>query len=374
MVCVPGLDFGATEGARSDFHVLRSRTHFGRYQGRRVQFLCFALLDLFSTVLRASSPIFMVWATRLIFSGTKGVVLMFCSPELIFGDSEGVGSHFHVLCTRTHFGKCRVRRAPIACFAHSDAFSMVPRASGPAFMFGAPRIIFDGTEGTRSSFLVLLSRTHFQRYRGRRVIFSCFALPESFSAEPRASGLVFMFCAPRIVFNGSEGVWPRFQVLRPRTRFGRYRDRWVPFSYFALSDLFGAVLRALGPVIMFCVLGLVFDGTEGVGSRFDVSRSLTLFGRYRGRRVPFLCFSLPDHFWAAPRAPGSVFMFCAPHLGLYRGRRAPFSCFELPNSLWVVPSASSPVFIFSSPGIVWGGTKEVGSRFDVLRSRTHFWR
>jgi hypothetical protein len=60
-----------------------------------------------------------------------------------------------------------------------------------------------------------------------------------------------MFCAPGVVFGGNKGVG-------------------VPFSCFALPDSFSAVPRASGPVFMFCVPGLIFGGTEGVGSRFDV--------------------------------------------------------------------------------------------------------
>jgi Plant mobile domain len=40
----------------SRFHVLRAPTHFRRYRGRQVPFSCFALLDSFSAVPRASGP------------------------------------------------------------------------------------------------------------------------------------------------------------------------------------------------------------------------------------------------------------------------------------------------------------------------------
>jgi hypothetical protein len=117
----------------------------------------------------------------------------------------------------------------------------------------------------------LRSRTHFRRYRRRRVPFTCFALPNSFSAEPWASGSVFMLCAPELNFGGTEGVGSRFHVLHSRTRFP-------------------AVPRASGPDYMFCAPGLIFGGTEVVGSLFHVLHSLTHFQRYRGRRVPFSCF------------------------------------------------------------------------------------
>jgi hypothetical protein len=98
--------------------------------------------------------------------------------------------------------------------------------------------VFGGTEGVLSLFHVLRSRTRFRRYRGCRLPFSCFALPDSFSAVPRASGPVFMFCVTGLVFGGTEGVGSRLHVLRFRTRFRRYRERRVPFSYFALPDSF----------------------------------------------------------------------------------------------------------------------------------------
>jgi hypothetical protein len=110
----------------------------------------------------------------------------------------------------------------------------------------------------------------------------------------RASGLVFMFCAPGLVFGSSEGVRSCFYVLRPWTRFRRFLGRRVPFSYFVLPDSFSAVPRASAPVFMFCAPELVSRCTEGVGSRFHVC---TL-----------------DSFSAVRRASGSVFIFCVPRL------------------------------------------------------------
>jgi hypothetical protein len=89
-------------------------------------------------------------------------------------------------------------------------------------MFCAPGLIFDGTEGVRSRSHIFRSRTCFWGYRGRQVHFSCFALPDSFSAVPSASGPVNMFCAPVLIFVGSEGVGSRFLVLHSRTRFRRF--------------------------------------------------------------------------------------------------------------------------------------------------------
>jgi hypothetical protein len=131
-----------------------------------------------------------------------------------------------------------------------------------------------------SRFHILRYQTRFRRYRGHRVLFSCFEVPDSFSAVPRVSGSDFMFCAPGLVFGGIEGVGSRFHVLRARTLFQPYRGRQVPFSCFALPDSFLAVLRSSSPVFMFCAPELFFSVTEGVGSRFHVLRSRTHFRPY----------------------------------------------------------------------------------------------
>jgi hypothetical protein len=204
---------------------------------------------------------------------------MFCGSGLVLGGTEVVYFSFHVLCFSTLLG---------------------------------------GTECAESNFQVLCSRTHFWRYRGRRVPFSCCELPASFWAVPRASGSVFMFCAP-------------------------------------------------GPVL---------GSTEGVESHFNVLCCRTHFWRYRGPRVPFSCFAFPDSFWAVPRAPGSVFMFCAPGplLGGTGGVGSSLSCFALTDSFSVVRRAPSLIFMFFAPGLVLGGTKVVEFSFHVLRSRTCFGR
>jgi hypothetical protein len=212
---------------------------------------------------------------------------MFCAPGLVFGGTEGVGSRIHDLRARTRLRRYRGRRVPFSCFAFPDSYSEVPRASFPVFMFCAPGLVFGGTEGVVSRFHVLRARTHFRRYRGRSVLFSCLALPDSFSAVPRASGPVFMFCAPGLIFGGTEGVRSRFHVLRSRTRFRRYRDYTVPFSCFALQKSFSAIPRESGPVFMFCAPGLILGCTEGVRSRIHDLRARTRFRRFRGRRVPF---------------------------------------------------------------------------------------
>jgi hypothetical protein len=337
---------------------------------------------------------------------------MFCAPGLVFGGTEGVWSHFHVLRSRTHFWRCRGRRVPFSCLVCSYSFSWVPRASHLVFMFPALGHVFSGTEVVGSRFHVLRSRTHFRRYRERWVPFSCIALPDSFSAVQRASGPdscfarpetfsavpwasgpVFMFCALGLIFGGAGCVWSGLNVLRARTHFRRCRGRWVPFSCLALSYSFSTVPRASHPVFMFAALGHVFSSTEGVGSRFHVFRSRTRFWRYRERRDPYSCFARPDSFLAVSRALGPFFIFCAPeidfgvtecvgshfqvlrartHFRRYRGRPIQFSCFPLPDMFSAVPRASGPVFMFCVPVLVFGGTEGVGSHFHDLRSLTRF--
>jgi hypothetical protein len=205
------------------------------------------------------------------------------------------------LRARSRFPRYRWHRVPFSCFALPDSFSAVSCALGPVFMICTPGLIFRVTEGVGSRFHVLRARTRFRRYRWRRGPFSSFARPDSFSTVPRASGLVFMFCGPGLVFGGTEGVGSHFQVLRSRTRFRRYRGRPVTFSCFALPDSFSVVPCASGPVFKFCAPGLVFGGSECVGSRFACPLS-------------FSCFALHDSFSAVPRAPSPVFMFCGPEL------------------------------------------------------------
>jgi hypothetical protein len=258
---------------------------------------------------------------------------MFCAPGLVFGVTEGVGSCFLV--------------------ARPNSFSALPRASGLFFMFCALGLIFGGVVGVGSCFHVLLSRTRFQRYRGRRLPSSCFARPYSFSAEPRASGPVFKLCSPVLVFGGTEGDGYRFLILSTQTHFRRHRGRRVPFSCFALTksfsavprasvpfscfarpNSFSAVPRASGPVFMFCAPGPIFGGAEVVGSRFHVLRARTHYRQNRGRRVSFSCFALPNSFWAVPRASGPVFMFLSSRARFrwYRGRQVPFSWLALLES------------------------------------------
>jgi hypothetical protein len=301
----------------------------------------------------ASGPVFMFCAHELVFDGTEGIGSRFqvLFSQTSFQWSVCVGSCFHVLRARTHFWRYRGRRVPFSCFARPDSFSTVPIASGPILTICAIGHIFGGAECVGSCFHVLRARIRFRWYRRRRVPFSCFSLRDSFSAVPRESCPVFMFCGFGLVFGGTEGVGSRFQVLCARTRFRCRRvcrapfsrfaqpDSFllVPFSSFALPDSFSAVPSASGPVFTFCMPVLVFSGTDGVGSHFHVLRSRTRFRRYRGRWDPFSSFARPDTFSAVPRASGPVFMFCA-------------------------------------PGLVLGGPEGVGSRFQVLRSRTHFRR
>jgi hypothetical protein len=94
----------------------------------------------------------------------------------------------------------------------------------------------------------------------------------------RASGPVFMFCAPELIFGGTEGVGSHFNVLLSGTRFRWFRGLRVLISYFALSNLFSVALRASGHVFMFYASGLVFDGTVGVRSYFMFCNLGLVFG------------------------------------------------------------------------------------------------
>jgi hypothetical protein len=146
---------------------------------------------------------------------------MFCAPRLVFGSTEGVGSRFRVLRTRTCFWRCGGRQVPFSCFALSDTFSAVTRVSQPVFMFCTPGLVFGGTEAASSYFDVLCSLTRFRRYGGCCVPFPCSARLDSFSAVPRASGPVFIFCALGLFFGGTEGVGSRFNVLCAKIHFQR---------------------------------------------------------------------------------------------------------------------------------------------------------
>jgi hypothetical protein len=90
---------------------------------------------------------------------------------------------------------------------------------GPIFRFCAPILIFGSTVGVGSRFHILSSQTHFWWYRGRRVPCSYFALTCSFSTVAWASGLVFKFCAHKLIFGGTIGAGSSFHVLRSQTRF-----------------------------------------------------------------------------------------------------------------------------------------------------------
>jgi hypothetical protein len=76
-----GIIFGCTEGIRSHFHVLRTRTHFRLYRGRQ-------------------GPYFMLSAPGLVLGDIECVpspVFMLRAPRLVLGITEGVRSNFHVL-------------------------------------------------------------------------------------------------------------------------------------------------------------------------------------------------------------------------------------------------------------------------------------
>jgi hypothetical protein len=180
-----------------------------------------------------------------------------------------------------------------------------------------------------------------------------------------------MFCAPGLVFGDNEGVGSRFHVLRSRNNFWRYRGSRVPFSSFTFPHSVSAIPRASGPVFKFCAPGLIFGGTEGVVSRFQVLRVPSGFRRYRGCRVPFSCFGRSDPIrrYRGRWAPISCFARLD-SFSVVLGTPLPFSCVARPDSSSAVARASCLIFMFCVPGLVFGSTECVVSRFHVLRSRT----
>jgi hypothetical protein len=95
---------------------------------------------------------------------------------------------------------------------------------------------------------------------------------------------------------------------------------------------------------MFYASGLIFGGSEVVGSRFHVLQARTYFWRYRG---PYLFLAIS---WAS--AP--IFMFCIPRL------------------IFGDTVGVSPVFMFCAPVLIFGDTEGVKSHFHVLRARGSF--
>jgi hypothetical protein len=325
----PGLIFGGTGSDEYLFHVLRSRTRFRWYRVRRVSFSCFALPDSFSAVPRASGPVFMFYA-----------------PELIFGGTEDVGSRFHVLRSQTHFRRYQGRRVPFSCFALPDSVSTVPRASGPIFMF-CSRTRFRRHQEWRVPFSCCALLDSFSAVSGATCSVFMFCPTALIFISIKSVRSYFMFCAFGLIFGGIEGVSSSFHVLRSRTHFPWYRGRRVPFLCFALLNSFSTVPRASGPVFIFCAPRLVFGCTGCDVSRFHISRAPRLIFRpYRVRHVMFACFACSDSFSAVPTASGPVFMFARTRFRRYRGRRLPFSCFAISVSFPVVPRASGHVFMF----------------------------
>jgi hypothetical protein len=88
-----------------------------------------------------------------------------------------------------------------------------------------------------------------------------------------------MFCVPELVFDGTDGVGSRLNVLRALTHFQRCRVRRDPFSCYTPVVVFSGT-EGVGSCFMFWARGLIFGGTDGVGSRFHVLRYRTRFRRY----------------------------------------------------------------------------------------------
>jgi hypothetical protein len=97
------LDFDVTGCVGSRFHVLRSRTCFRRYRGRRVPFSCFALSDTFSTVAKSHFHVLRP-RTRFGLMRASGPIFRFCAPEPVLDSTEGAGSSLNVLLSRNRLG------------------------------------------------------------------------------------------------------------------------------------------------------------------------------------------------------------------------------------------------------------------------------
>jgi hypothetical protein len=91
----------------SRFDVLHPRTRLRRYRRRRVPFSCFALPNSFWVVLRALSPFLLLSTLVLIFGDTVGAETRFhvLRSGLILDGIKGVRSLFHVLRSQTRFGR-----------------------------------------------------------------------------------------------------------------------------------------------------------------------------------------------------------------------------------------------------------------------------
>jgi hypothetical protein len=189
-----------------------------------------------------SGTLFIFCAPESIFSDIEVTrsSLMFCTPRLIFGGTEGAGSNFHVLLL-------------------PNPFLTVLRTRGPVFLFCAPGLIFGGTESARSNFHVLHSRLIFVDNEGVRSHFFV-SLPDSFSVVAKVSSLVLMFCA----------LGPAFRATV---------DVGTLFIFYALESIFSDI-EATESSLMFCTPRLIFGSTEGTGSNFHVLRSRTHFRRY----------------------------------------------------------------------------------------------
>jgi hypothetical protein len=138
--------------------------------------------------------------------------------------------------------------------------------SSPIFMFGTLRLIFEGVG------------FHFYVWHSFSAVPK--VLSNLFFSLPRASGLVFIFCAP--VFHDTKSVGFHFYILRSQTHFRRYQGHRVPFH---------------------------------------ILRSRTHFGRYRGTKFHVSYYALPDPFSMVPRVPYSNFLIMRfrTHFRWYRG-------------------------------------------------------
>jgi hypothetical protein len=144
---------------------------------------------------------------------------MFCALTLILGSIVGVGSSFHVLPSKTRFGGTEDAESSFHVLRSRTRFRQYTKGVGTNFYILCSRTYFRRYRGCWVQFYFLRSQTRFERYRGRMVQFLCFALPDSFWIILRAPSLAFRFCTMGLVLDGTEGVKSSFHILRSRTHF-----------------------------------------------------------------------------------------------------------------------------------------------------------
>jgi hypothetical protein len=177
----------------------------------------------------------------------SGLVFIFYASWLILGSTKGVRFSIHVLRSKLIFGDIKAVGSCFIFYAPRLILT-VPSAPGSVCIFYAPKLVFSGTKGVKSNFHIFV---------------------ESFLSGTEGTSSSF-----HVIHSWTRVRWYRgHRVLRSPSRFLWYRGHPVSFSCFALPDSFSAVLWVSSPVFILCALELVFGGTVGVESYFHALRS-----------------------------------------------------------------------------------------------------